>query len=200
MPFVETENGCRVFMAQHIGSQVIGSSLWFSKADFDDADMQALVNEVMDTFSDEIADSLANDVVAGPFVAYDMREEDGTVVFSNIGTNAGENVNQILPLANCIVLTLRTAKRGRAYRGRSYFSGFTEAEIGETGWDSASIGIVEAFGEALITRVAGLGWAWGVHSAQLNGVPRDPQIVTPIVSVEVRNNQPGYQRLRVQRP
>ena len=186
-------------MACHKGSQVFGSSLWFAKPEFSDADMVALANLVMDEWSSAIADSLANDVISGPFLAYDMREEDGNVVQSTIGTNGGENVNQILPLANAIVLTLRTLKRGRAYRGRIYVSGWTEAEIGETGWDAASQATIIDFATGVFAGMGPLGWTWGVRSGQLNGAVRNPAIITPISSYEVRNNTPGNQRRRNQR-
>lgn len=181
------------------GDKEFGSNLWFKQESFDDSDMQALVDAVANRYATIIADGLSNNVVVSPFKAVDMRAEDGGVVYSPSPGNAGEDLNDILPLAVCVVMTLRTAKRGRSHRGRMYLSGWCENLMNEDGWASGPIDAAIAFGEALIAEMGAIGWTWGVHSGMLNGVARDPQIITPITSVEVRSIKPGIQRLRIER-
>lgn len=85
--------------------------------------------------------------------------------------------------AACCV-TLRTALRGRNYRGRMYFAGIPTTSV----TDSVTFllafisGVLTAL-SSLKTTIEGLGAVWVVVSKYFNKTPRAQGLVTPITAV-----------------
>ncbi len=200
MPFQATANGAMVVTKQALAGVEFQNNLWFSKAGFTEADQLSLANMVLSQWFNILDNDLSEDLVYGPFVCYDMRTIDGPIVTGTDPAQGGESTADPLALSNAVCLTLRTNKRGRAHRGRVYVAGFTEAAMQDGEWTVILAGLVATLGDNLILEAQNIGWTFGVRSGQLDGVPRDPAIITPITSVEVRNRKPGIQRRRIQRP
>jgi hypothetical protein len=53
----------------------------------------------------------------------------------------GSGVGDTLPLSVTAVVTARTALAGKSFRGRTYFSGFTEAQNDATGRSAAAVNV-----------------------------------------------------------
>jgi hypothetical protein len=58
---------------------------------------------------------------------------------SGAGEMSGTGVGDLLPLSVAACITLRTAGAGKSFRGRTYFSGFIEAENDASGRMSAAV-------------------------------------------------------------
>jgi hypothetical protein len=201
MAFKVTQDAAKVYLTFTLNSQVFGVTFWFKKPGFDSNDLQVLANLVLNAHTtSDIMDYISEDITVGPAIAYDMRSSDGDVLYSNIGAMDGNDVSERLPLSDCVCTTLYTEKRGRSHRGRVYYSGFCEAQNQDGVFSMAiGIGIAEAHSNMMNAATAA-GWQWGVRSAWLNGVERDPAIVTPISSSIIRNLIPASQRRRDKRP
>lgn len=199
MAFVPTEHGALVVARFKYSDEEWSNHLWARRPDFDDTDLQNLVDAVKAAFVLELIDDFTVSTSMLPFKAYDMRAIDGTVLLDTVGTVPGTGGTNEMPPNNCCVLTLYTAKRGRSHRGRLYLGPFTEEAIDNATWSASLVSEVEGLGTALKADISAEGFEWGVRSGQLDGVPRDPAIITPITSTTVRSNRMGSQRRRVDR-
>lgn len=199
MPFTPTQDGALVVCRHHAGSEIWENHLWFSKPDFTQADQLALADMVLNEWYTYLDTFISDDFTYGPFYCYDMRTIDGPVIQSTAGAQGGESTGDPVPRSACCVMTLRTAKRGRAHRGRIYFAGFTEPEIQAGNWSSALQNALTLLVGELAGGNPGLGWTFGVRSCQLDGIPRNPCLIEPITSWEIRSPKTGSQRLRVKR-
>ena len=130
----------------------------------------------------------------------DERVQGGALVQNTNGIWGGTESTHALPPSTCLVLTLRTESRGRAYRGRLYLTGIAESDWQPTGFASRVLDGWESWADSLQAAAEAIGWMWGVRSAQFNGVPRPQAIITPIIGWDARSVRPGQQRRRNQRP
>lgn len=173
--------------------------LWFSKPDFTTTDQQALAELIHTpgTTDWQNVHSSANSFQR--VEVYDMRTSSGPVVTSLPPAISFGGTGGPLPLGVACVVTLRTALRGRSYRGRIYLAGFHEGA-----WDGTSfqVAVETAWDDWFTTMDAaarGAGWTWGVRSGQLNGVKREQGIVTPVFKWVFRNRDSASQRRRNRR-
>jgi len=95
--------------------------------------------------------------------------------FRDTGTiPPGTGTGDTMPASICAVATLRTAGSGKSFRGRVYFSGFTETENTANGVASAAVGTsVVAFLNAVDTAVTGSGFRLAVLTR-----PQDDVVIT----------------------
>lgn len=126
---------------------------------------------------------------------------------SNAGEMSGTGTGDLLPLSVAAVATLRTAGAGKSFRGRVYFSGWTEAQNDPSGRALAAVNT------AIRALLDGFNAVVKTHGLQLGVVSRPqaaktiPQKViaqrsgqaNPIVSVETRNTKWESQRRRTGR-
>jgi hypothetical protein len=173
--------------------------LWFSQSDFDGDDLQWLATITKVSLVDNLVDLCAVTTLINSVEAYDMRSIDGEIKLGVYGGGTGDGTGGPLPLNNCVVSTLYTGVRGRAHRGRVYWAGFSEDALVDGIFSGTLLGQINGVCNTLRVDVLGYGWVWGVHSSQLDGVPRNPQVVTPITTTTVRSNTPGSQRRRLRR-
>jgi hypothetical protein len=84
---------------------------------------------------------------------------DGTTASTVIGhVAAGTNGTESLPANVALVTTLRTAKRGRSYRGRCYWAPFTEGANDATGSPTAAVATAtQVQWTAFLTALGGTG-------------------------------------------
>lgn len=200
MAFVETTDGAKAFLWYNSDIGRWGNTLWFSKPGYTLSQQQALADLVKGEFVDNWVDFCALGVSLPNVYVTDMRTYDGPVVQGAGPDGTGDVDNETLPLSVCLVATLRTASRGRAYRGRMYVAGLAEPQLDEGVFDQTIQENLEDFLNGFITTISAAGWSWGVHQSQVNEVAIDPQTVTPITSVSVRSGIPGSQRRRLRRP
>lgn len=95
--------------------------------------------------------------------------------FRDTGTiPPGTGVGDTMPASVSSVVTLRTAGSGKSFRGRIYFSGYTETENTANGIASAAVGTSNvAFVTAIDTAVTGSGFRLAVLTR-----PQDDVVIT----------------------
>lgn len=104
------------------------------------------------------------------------------------GSDAGDDT---LPYQCSFVISWKTGLAGRAYRGRTYVTGFGEDRQSLGVWDAQAISNMNALATQLLAVFGPSGtnpnWQFVVISEQLNNVPRAEPIGTPIVSANFRS-------------
>lgn len=199
MPFQPTTDGALAILHWSFGNVLFTNHLWFSQSDFDASDLTALATALYVAPSGGLSSTWSLLLTLENVEAIDMRSEGAESRQIGDGSVAGVNDNNPLPLSMALVVTLRTLRRGRAYRGRLYMAGYTEASMDTGVWIQDTITKTLSYIEQLEIAAEALGWTFGVRSGQLDGVPRAAGIITPIVAREVRSPQVGHQRSRVKR-
>jgi hypothetical protein len=199
MVFIPTEHGALVVARIAYAEEHFTNHLWFRKVDFDLTDMEELVYDVKYSYTNNLLDDFTVSTVFLPFKCYDMRSVEGAVIEDEVGAVPCTGGSKENPPSIACVLTLYTAKRGRAHRGRVYIGPMNEENITNGIWTQSTIDEVEGWGDSIKTEVELDGWEWGVRSGQLDGVPRNPAIITPITSHTVRSARCGTQRRRIDR-
>lgn len=199
MAFQSTEHGARIIVEWNSTNQGNWTNhFWASKSSFTQGDMQ--------TLAEEVAASLQNDAITGLAVScglanvrvVDEREEGAPQVIHTDASGGGAS-GAMVPISTTVCVTLRTARRGRAYRGRVYIAGFTENQIDDQTWTGAAVDQALDIVTAVQDACATTGWTFGVRSGQLNGVKRPQAIVTPVISVLSRSSLVTSQRRRNRR-
>lgn len=145
-----------------------------------------------DMVASNLDDNVASTVTMARCTVRDLRMANQPE-FSATDPQPGLEGAHILPLANSIVVTLRTALAGRRYRGRVYLPGFSENQNTAAGViDPAAITAAEAFIQALtIITIEGNEWQLGVMTQAT-----DPPEINPVISSGVRDNIWDIQRRR----
>jgi len=142
--------------------------------DFDTGDLGDLAEAIADSWVANIMPLLSNQISITEVDAVDLRTQSGPEA-QHIVTPpvAGSLTSPMLPSNVAVVLTKRTAKRGRSYRGRIYIPGAVHSqesgplEIGTTALANLISGL-----EAVLSDVDISPWVWGVLSFFLNKVAR----------------------------
>jgi hypothetical protein len=101
--------------------------------------------------------------------------------------STGGLTGSALPAQVAMVTTLKTALRGRSYRGRSYCGGrvFSE-ELTINTWDATPVSAMQAAYANINPAITANGWTHAVGSRQLNGVRRTVGVATAITQYETK--------------
>lgn len=128
--------------------------------------------------------------------------------FTSVGTaQPGTGTDDMLPLNVAAVATLRTASAGKSFRGRVYFSGFTEAENDALGRTSTTVNQnVVGFLNQLNAATTAASLALAVLSRPRDAVTIPAKVIsakagfpTRVTAVETRNTKWESQRRRTGR-
>lgn len=125
-------------------------------------------------WTNELADLLHANTTLRQIRATDLTVQGGVQDTNVVGTD-GALTGGAVPLGTPIVVSLRTAKRGRSYRGRVYVSGLANSQVA----DETDIGggVATNFGTAfgvLASALDVVGFDVVVASRQHNGVTTNP--------------------------
>lgn len=200
MAFQPTEDGARVILTWGRGiARQWTNHFWCSKVAFNTSDQQQLAELINTAFGSVTLTALAQTVLLDTIQVVDERTQGAPIAVKVATEGQGVDTAQAINPGQNVVVTARTALRGRAYRGRWYIGGISEDHINFNTWSEDALTtaatIVETVHETMIT----LGWVPGVRSGQLNGVLREEAVVTPITDIVVRNALVGTQRRRIPR-
>lgn len=109
--------------------------------------------------------------------------------------NNGTAATGSLPMGTAVVVSHRTAKRGRSYRGRSYWAGLPTAS------QNSPTDITSTYAAALALAFASLagdlssaGFPQIVASKQHNGVVTNPAAVNPVIATIVDSHYDSQRR------
>lgn len=172
----------------------------FTKPDFTLSHMLTLSSLLEGALRTSYKQLLADTVTFYGVDVIDMRAFGAPAYISSYAGAPGLDTNEVLPSSLCIVGTLRTALRGRAFRGRMYMAGFAEDQIDAGVWDAGATSEVVSQLGAWAAVAVSLGWTHCIPTTQINKVPLTEATMTPVTSIEVRSGIPGHQRRRDHRP
>lgn len=152
-------------------------------------DLATLAGEVFGAFEDSLPGILSVGWTLNNAVATDIGQEGGAQAVYVPGSPVpGELTGQTLPNQVALVVTLRTARVGRSYRGRTFLCGFpeesSEGSFVAVGSRAALNAARDAWENALLAIRTG---TWCVLSRRLNKAPRPFGIGTPITAAQLRN-------------
>lgn len=199
MAFIPSPDCAKAVFNTSFGLQAFSFGLWFEKAEFDISDMTDLANICANSYSAELLPYISDSVNFDNVTVYDMRTETGQL-YTVAPNDPGGDATEPLPIQVALVVTHRTAARGRTARGRTYISGFPENAVTEAVWISGIVTAVNAFFTDVVADANVGGWQHVVVSHYLNGAPRTNGLARLVTSSEVRNSIPGTQRRRANRP
>lgn len=94
-------------------------------------------------------------------------------------------------------LSLRTAKRGRSYRGRWYVGGFTRLAVTDSAIPLSFANVLVGLMEDLQTAINAVGCTWCVLSKRNGGNPRTEGVLTPITAITFADLVVDSQRRRL---
>lgn len=99
---------------------------------------------------------------------------------------AGTFNNNAVPIGTPLVVSLRTAKRGRSYRGRLYWSGLNiNSVVGPTDYDTTATANIGTAVSTLLANLTASNYIPIVASRQHNGALTSPAHAEPIVATIV---------------
>lgn len=134
----------------------------------------------------------------------DLSEEGGTQVINGDagGQNGGLFYTGNLPNQTALVVSFRTLRSGRSYRGRNYLAGWsgTQLEGPNTFLGGVIFGVSSAY-NAMLADLNSLGssaeYNWVVLSRFLNKEPRSAGLGTPVDRIQITSVDIKSQRRRM---
>lgn len=186
MPFIPTANTVKAVLKYNWANQVIVNDFWFKFATApSSADRSFLAGDMHTWWTSQIKPYLSHQVGLTEIDIVDMSTQSGPVtqvILSSpeVGGDAGPSV----PLNAALCGSLRTAQRGRNYRGRVYVPGIPESYNDTPGtFQSTIVGNIVTALSWFITPANVHSFIWSVVSFYLNKTARSSGLATPITAV-----------------
>lgn len=116
-------------------------------------------------------------------VTTDQTSEGGPQTILNVGGSVGTASGSAVPQGTALVVSHRTALRGRSYRGRSYVGGLSTTHVASpTDVNSTYATNLGVAFTALAAALAIRGFNHVVASKQHNGIATNPATVNPVTA------------------
>lgn len=186
MTFVPAIATCKTTLQWTWAGQSCATVLWFSNGGTEptQANRQAL-NSALHTWYTGGKTNLCSGISLGAITSINQAsasDPGDTLVIP--GGEAGTGGASALPTNSCLVVSLRTALRGRSYRGRIYVPGLLGSSVvGETAYDTTAIGYLLSWFGQLLTPSNVANFIWIVASHFANKAPRVTAVKTPVSTV-----------------
>jgi len=176
------------------------NSLCFTKPGFIPENMLVLATELADAMWEAGCFSMMSNAVTLRRIEVEDLREQGQPIRTATVARSGSFSGDMASPGLALVVTLRTALRGRSYRGRFYMSGWADEYIVNGEYQQA-VGVAATEFFTLVDAAANPeSWSLVVVSRQVDGVPREVGLGSLVTSVSVRSAKPGTQRRRINRP
>jgi len=199
LPFIPFAECCEVAFIGTMGSQLIIFSMGVQKiGGFLGTDQTDLANGALDWYGANLRGSLADDYTLQEVKVTDLATVDGAVVEVSCTTSCAGAASGAAAPNNCAqVVSLKTAKRGRSFRGRVYLPAIPSSAL----YDASHIT------SAQVTLNASAMGAWkdmldvlGMETVVLSrfnaGARRTTGVATPVTQFLIRDLI-GTQRRRI---
>lgn len=188
MTFIPMVNASRTTLQYTMEGQIMANVLWFQKA-------SALTVTDLDNLNTALASlwsSTLKTVVGGNCGLTEVISADQTTPSSPVrtlivspivyGTQAGGN----LPANVSICISLRTALRGRSFRGRTYLTCRTvNDQAAPSLISSTSIANILSAWQTLLNTANTAGLVWSIVSHFANKTPRITGVSTPVQAISI---------------
>lgn len=201
MPFVPVPGVAQVNVRATLNGEQIENVFCFqyNAPPIDAGELSTLAEVVRDEWIANVLPLLTQGYTLREVYAVDLTSADGptATAVAPPGTIGGE-ISQPLPNNVALVLTHRTAQRGRAYRGRTFISGLVEGNVAgnlvDAGWAGT---LVAAFNTFIIEIQSTVAWVFVIVSRQLDNAPRVTGVATVVTATVLRDNVVDSQRRRL---
>ena len=206
MPFIPVENVAMAEIRMLVDAQKVENTLYFlSESGWDGASLESLGGTLHTWWTTFYSDNCNPIVSLNEIVCTDLTTATGAQ-FTTPGAGAtGGRVGTILPNSITLAISFKTAKRGRAFRGRNYVVGLNEEDReGTNAIDAAVIAdwigiydnvrtgaeLGDTFPWVVVSRFSGV-------DADHKPIPRVAGIATRVTSVTVADAIIDAQRRRL---
>jgi hypothetical protein len=151
-----------------------------------------------DWYTTQLRAPLSNQLVLREVYAVDLASVSGpTATVSVTNDPGGAGTAQPMPGSVALCVSLRTANRGRSFRGRNYVAGFTEDHVNGNQFTSSIVTSITTAYDGLLAVFSGGGVEWVVVSRFSNGLPRTTGIATAVTDALVVDSNVDSQRRRL---
>lgn len=162
------------------------------------AHMQTVGTIFLNWWAQNLRGSFATTMVLREVYVTDLTLADGpTRTITPEAPIPGQHPDPALPNNVALVATKRTARRGRAYRGRTYFGGIPETVVTNSVASASYVADMNQDCAALLAILEDEGYYLGVLSKRLDGDWRQVGVISPVVSYALRNGRVDSQRNRL---
>lgn len=142
-----------------------------------------LVSAVANWMATQYAPLLSDDWTAVRVVGVDLTVQTGPEVVASV-TAIGGISGEANPNNVAMAVSLRTANRGRSYRGRNFLPAVPGSAVTLNTLDAGYIStVLTAYGNLIGAGTFTPGWQLGVVSRKQGGVLLANGIITPVISV-----------------
>ena len=174
------------------------NTLWFEDVVADTPQLQDLADYLVEWAGDHVMPELADEWVVHKVTVYDVQTATGPIVIATDGVTAGGVTGDSAAVNAALVVTFRSASRGRSSRGRNYITGLVEADVGPNSVTNSTrvANLVDAYEDLRDTIQQATGYYWVVASKYSEGAARSEVLSLQIETVEVRHVILGSQRRR----
>lgn len=158
--------------------------------------LTTLTVAVSDWFKNTLAPLLSQDWAAVRTVGVDLTTQTGPEIVVSSAQTGGVAV-EAAPNNVAACVSIRTAQRGRSFRGRNFVPGIPNSLITLNTLDSAFISdLLAAYGGLLGAGIFVAGWQLGVVSRFTGGSPRPSGIISPATGMIMTSNKVRSMRSR----
>lgn len=187
MAFIPAPSVLQVELVYSWDTQVVQTVLHFRPDGLLDPIEVAEFLEFLATWFDEtLAPALPTTISLVNIKATDLTTETAPVYLYAVGMpNPGTNPGSSLPNNCALVITKRTAMRGRSFRGRIFHPGLLETSVTANTVNSSTVAnLILYYSELLEVVLTEETWRMGVLSRYADNAPRAEAVFTPVTSLD----------------
>lgn len=188
--FIPVPGTAKVAMVSTLNLQQMINTFHFklTAGEWDAAGLNSLCEAVWNWYHDNIRPIQTNIAVMIRCTAVSLQSSTAASGAYSATPAAGAVSSPYVPNNVALVATLRTALRGRSYRGRFYLGGIPQAQLSGANYIADSY--AATFRTAMLALmtdadIAALEATWGVVSLRHDNAARSTGVFTPITTVDV---------------
>lgn len=199
MPFVPFANTVQANLRLTWSGEEVENVLHFqTPGAVTPADMAAVAEGLEDWWVTNMPAFVSSTVVYREVYVVDLTSQTGGTFTAAGGSGTpGTAGAQSLPNNNTVAISLRTANRGRSFRGRIYHIGLTEAQVDNNTLVSSIQTALPAVYALLLNEASFGGCQLAVASRFSGGQPRGTGVSTPVLTVLLADPTVDSQRRRL---
>lgn len=203
MAFVPVDNVCQVTMTWSTSATFVGqNTIYFLRnelAAWNEATMGDLLAELQFAFENIVTKPWSNNINISGWAARDLSTQFGaSAVLAGTSDTFGDESTALLPANATIAISFGTGFVGRSFRGRVYQCGLCEGQVTNNSLLTTPAGLmITAWQGAIEEAEPTAGATHVVVSRQLNNVPLNVGMATPVTSYTLRDTRIDTQRRRL---
>lgn len=200
MPFIPVPNGIMVEVRYVWDAQRVENVFWCRSPNAVPtvAELETVAEQVFLNWAQYFQPWQTSMLSIREVYATDQSSANGSVfTFNDNLPTTGINVNEAMPNSTTLAVSLRTAQRGRSFRGRSYALGLTRNVVANNTVSAPAVVSILAGYDALIVQLGLLNIPLAICSRYALGDPRPFGILTPVVDALITDNTVDSQRRRL---